>query len=101
MDYIEAFKNLKNHSKYSRKTPQKAVLLLSIIDMCENCMISDNVIKYDERLKKMFSAMWNKVLPNEATLLHDVCIPFWYMQNEDFSAYCTRKRKGRYSFPHE
>lgn len=84
MDYIEAFKNLKNHSKYSRKTPQKAVLLLSIIDMCENCMISDNVIKYDERLKKMFSAMWNKVLPNEATLLHDVCIPFWYMQNEDF-----------------
>ena len=31
MDYVEAFENLKPNEKYGRKTPHKAVLLLTII----------------------------------------------------------------------
>lgn len=84
MDYIEAFRNLKTNNKYSRKSPHKAVLLLSIIDMYESCTISDNVIKYDDTLKSTFLNVWNKVLPDEATFLPEAYLPFWYMQSEGF-----------------
>ena len=36
MDYVEAFENLKPNEKYGRKTPHKAILLLTIIEMCES-----------------------------------------------------------------
>ena len=43
MDYVEAFENLKPNEKYGRKTPHKAVLLLTIIEMCE----SDEIYSLD------------------------------------------------------
>ena len=84
MDYIEAFKNLKTNNKYSRKSPHKAVLLLSVIELFENGVLSDNVVRYDETLKKKFLQVWNRTLPGEATFLPDVYLPFWYMQSELF-----------------
>ena len=54
MDYIEAFKNLKTNNKYSRKSPHKAVLLLTVIEMFENNSLTDNVICYDDILKNTF-----------------------------------------------
>lgn len=84
MDYVEAFKNLKTNNKYSRKSPHKAVLLLTIIDLFESCVLSDNIIRFDETLKQTFAKMWNKVLPNEATFLPEAYLPFWFMQSEGF-----------------
>ena len=43
MDYVEAFENLKPNENYGRKTPHKAVLLLTIIEMCE----SDEIYSLD------------------------------------------------------
>lgn len=84
MDYIEIFKNLKPNAKYSRKSPQKAILLLSIIDMYENKVLSDNEIKYDETLKNTYIKIWKKTLPNNNELFLEAYQPFWYMQSEDF-----------------
>lgn len=84
MDYLEAFGNLRQNTKYGRKSPQKAILLLAIIEMYENSVLSDNEIVYDETLKDTFLKVWNKVLPEDAVLLTEAYIPFWYMQNEDF-----------------
>ena len=84
MDYLEAFRNLKPNTKFGRKSPQKAILLLAIIEMYETCVLSDNEIVYDETLKGTFLKVWNKVLPEDTALLTEAYIPFWYMQNEDF-----------------
>lgn len=84
MDYVEAFSSLKTNNKYSRKSPHKAVLLLTIINLYESCTLTDNIIKYDDTLRYAFRDTWNKVLPNEATFLPDAYLPFWYMQSESF-----------------
>ena len=84
MDYLEAFRNLKPNTKFGRKSPQKAILLLAIIEMYETCVLSDNEIVYDETLKGTFLKVWNKVLPEDTALLTEAYIPFWYMEDEDF-----------------
>lgn len=84
MDYVEVFSSLKTNNKYSRKSPHKAVLLLTIIQLYESCTLTDNIIKYDDTLKSAFRDTWNKVLPNEATFQSEAYLPFWYMQSESF-----------------
>lgn len=84
MDYIEAFKNLKTNNKYSRKSPHKAILLLSVIEMYETNMLSENMILYDDMLKSTFQKVWERTLKDETLFHPELYLPFWYMQNEDF-----------------
>lgn len=84
MDYIEAFKNLKTNNKYSRKSPHKAILLLTIIEMYETNTLSENIIPYDDALKRTFQIVWERTLRNEPLFYPEAYLPFWYMQNEDF-----------------
>lgn len=84
MDYIEAFKNLKTNNKYSRKSPHKAVLLLTVIEMFENNSLTDNVICYDDILKNTFLKVWQKVLKDETLFHPEAYLPFWFLQSEDF-----------------
>ena len=84
MDYIEAFKNLRTNNKWGRKSPHKAVLLLTIIDLYEQNVLEENEIRYDETLKSTFLKMWNLVLPNEPLFHPDAYLPFWYLQNDFF-----------------
>ena len=84
MDYIEAFKNLKTNNKWGRKSPHKAVLMLTVIELYEKNIYTDNEIRYDETLKSTFLKMWNMVLPNEPLFLPDVYMPFWYLQSDKF-----------------
>lgn len=84
MDYIEAFRNLKPNTKYSRKSPQKAILLLAIIDMFDDNILQDNEIKYNETLKKTFLKVWHRILTGDTTFSSEAYLPFWYMQSEEF-----------------
>lgn len=84
MDYLYAFRNLRPNTKYGRKSPQKAILLLAIIELYETNVFMDNEITYNKALIETFLKVWNKVLPEETTFLPKAYIPFWYMQNEDF-----------------
>lgn len=84
MDYIEAFKNLKTNNKYSRKSPHKAILLLTVIEMYETNVLSENVILYDDELKRTFQKVWDRTLKDESLFHAEAYLPFWYMQSEDF-----------------
>lgn len=84
MDYIEAFSNLKTSNKYSRKSPHKAVLLLTIIELIERNQLSKNEIYYNELLVSTFQKVWNYVLPNEELFEAEAYFPFWFMQSERF-----------------
>lgn len=84
MDYIEAFRNLKTNNKYSRKSPHKAILLLTVIELIEKKIITTNEIKYDNQLKETFLQVWNRSLPNESLFIAEPYYPFWHMQKEEF-----------------
>lgn len=84
MDYIEAVKNLKTNNKWGRKSPHKAVLMLTVIELYEKNILMDNEIRYDETLKSTFLKMWNMVLPNEPLFHPEAYLPFWYLQSDNF-----------------
>ena len=84
MDYIGLFGNLSTNNRYSRKSPHKAMLLLTVIEMYEKGLLSDNVIRYDEELKKQFVSVWSKFLNDETEFQPSAYLPFWYMQSESF-----------------
>lgn len=84
MDYIEVFKNLRANNKYGRKSPHKAVLMLTIIEMYEDNILTDNEIYYDDKLKSIYLKVWNNVLPNNRLFHSEAYLPFWYMQNDSF-----------------
>lgn len=84
MDYIEAFAHLHTNPKWGRKSPHKAILLLTVIEMYETNILMDNEIHYDETLKDTFQKMWAKILPDESLFCAEAYLPFWYMQSEQF-----------------
>lgn len=84
MDYIEAVKNLKTNNKWGRKSPHKAVLMLTVIELYEKNILMDNEIRYDETLKSTFLKIWNLVLPNEPLFHPEAYLPFWYLQSDNF-----------------
>ena len=84
MDYIGLFGNLNTNNRYSRKSPHKAMLLLTVIEMYEKGLLSDNVIRYDEELKKQFVSVWSKFLNDETEFQPSAYLPYWYMQSESF-----------------
>ena len=84
MDYIEVFENLKPIKKYARKSPQKAVLLLAIIELYDSELLEDNMIEYNDTLASTYLRLWNQLLPNNAMLLPEMNQTFWAMNNEDF-----------------
>lgn len=83
MNYLEAFGNLRPNTKYARKSPLKAVLLLAIIELYEKNILLDNEIKYNDELKAAYLEVWNKIMPT-GSLMSEAFLPYWYMQNEDF-----------------
>ena len=75
MDYIEAVKNLKTNNKWGRKSPHKAVLMLTVIELYEKNILIDNEIRYDETLKSTFLKIWNLVLPDEPLFHPEAYLP--------------------------
>ena len=84
MDYIEAFGNLRTNQKWGRKSPHKAVLMLTVIELFEKNVLSDNEIYYDDTLKATFLQVWKRVLPNEPIFHPEAYLPFWYLQGDSF-----------------
>ena len=84
MDYTEAFKNLRTNNKYGRRSPHKAVLMLTVIELYEQNVLSDNEIYYNDTLKSMFLKVWNRVLPSEPLFHPEAYLAFWYLQSDSF-----------------
>lgn len=58
--------------------------MLTVIELYEQNILTDNEIFYDENLKSMFLKVWNRVLPKEPLFHPDAYLPFWYLQNDSF-----------------
>lgn len=84
MDYLDAFKHLRTNNKYGKKSPHKAVMMLTVIELYEQNVLSDNEIYFNDSLKKMFLRVWNKVLPDEMFFQSEAYLPFWYLQSDLF-----------------
>ena len=84
MDYIDSFKNLRTNNKYGRKSPHKAILMLTVIELFEKNILTDNEIYYDDTLKDTFREVWNRSLPEEPIFHPDAYLPFWYLQSDSF-----------------
>lgn len=84
MDYVEAFQNLRTNNKYGRRSPHKAVMMLTVIELYEQNELSENEIVYDDSLKTMFLQVWNRVLPDEPLFHPEAYLPFWYLQSDSF-----------------
>ena len=84
MDYVEAFHDLRTNNRWGRKSPHKAVLMLTVIQLFERNVLSDNEIYYDDALKSMYLKMWNKVFPSEPIFHSEAYLPFWYLQSDCF-----------------
>ena len=48
MDYVEVFQNLRTNNKWGRKSPHKAALMLTVIELYEKNVLTDNEIYYDD-----------------------------------------------------
>ena len=84
MDYFDVFRNIKGNCKYSRKSPEKSVLLLAVINLFEEGKISDNEIRYNDTLKSEYLRIWNQLLPYDNKLYSDAYVAFWYLESERF-----------------
>lgn len=84
MDYIEEFRNLSTNQKYSRPSPHKPILLLTVISMFEKEILTTNKIIYNEELKRVFEEMWKRIIPHESLFVPGVYLPFWYLQSDKF-----------------
>lgn len=84
MDYVEAFQNLRTNNKYGRRSPHKAVMMLTVIELYEQNVLSENEIFYDDTLKSMFLKVWNRVLSEEPLFHSEAYLPFWYLQSDSF-----------------
>ena len=58
--------------------------MLTVIELFEKSILTDNEICYDDKLKSMFLKVWNRVLPKEPLFHSDAYLPFWYLQNDSF-----------------
>ena len=84
MDYIEAFENLKPIKKYARKSPLKAVMLLTVIELYDSEAIYENIIEFNDQLAATYLNLWNKLMPNDTILVPEINYSFWAMTNENF-----------------
>lgn len=83
-NYPDQFKHLKPIYNNRRKSPEKAILLLTIIRLHELGQLEDNEIRFYSELKKSFFSVWKELLDSESLFAPDLYIPFWYMEEESF-----------------
>lgn len=79
--YKNAFANLHVKVIDGRKLPNKAILLISVMDLVRCGYISENCIKLDDTIKIAFENNW-KIFVNTNTPI--VWTPFWHMKKESF-----------------
>lgn len=81
-DYVREFSSLSVGIAKGRKLPHKAILLMSIINLIENGVITENRIELDKTIVNAFSSCWEKYYSD--TKLPSLWVPFWYLKSESF-----------------
>ena len=82
--YADCFSSLHTAMKLSKPAPHKALLLLSVIDLVERCIITDNHIELSDVLVKTFKANVKKFYAKSPIFTPEVTKPYFHMQHEPF-----------------
>ena len=80
-DYIGEFENMSVGVSKGKKLPHKAILLLSLMNMIEAGIISDNRIDLDNAITYAFAYTWNTYYD---TKVPTVWTPFYHLKSEPF-----------------
>lgn len=81
-DYEKEFANLSVGSAKGKKSPHKAILLMSIMNLISEGVITKNRIELDKVISNAFSTCWKGYFGD--VKLPSIWIPFWYLKSESF-----------------
>ena len=90
-NYIKQFTSLHINKTACGVSPNKAILLLSILDLIEKNELLSQFIEYRDRIIKLFNKNWNYFVGSTLTHTPDPGAAFWRMQKEPFWELCFRK----------
>lgn len=79
--YKNAFSNLHVKIEGGRRFPNKAILLISIMELVRCGYIMKNQIYLDDTIKVSFEYKWRMYIGTEPPI---VWTPFWHMKKEPF-----------------
>ena len=95
--YINEFEHLNTNVRDGKPSPHKPILLLSIINLIEVCIITDNKIELNDDLNLSFAAIWREYVDPTLRYNCNIALPYFYMDSESFwklkkSKYYEEKR---------
>lgn len=82
--YIDCFSSLNTMKKCGKPAPHKALLLLSVIDLVERGVITDNRVVLSEEMERAFKQNTLKYLGESTLFQPKINYPFWHMRSEIF-----------------
>lgn len=80
--YIAAFSNLHVKITNGIKSPNKAIMLLSVIDLIRSGYITTNKIELNEAVEEAFIWNWRVYVSTDSKPYP--WTPFWHLKNEPF-----------------
>ena len=81
LDYYNKISNLKTKVENGKKKPNKAIMLLSVIDLIRCGYLIENKIYIDSVIELSFKRQWSLYLHNTPP----VCwTPFWHLKQDGF-----------------
>lgn len=82
--YKDCFSSLHTMKKAGKQAPHKALLLLSVIDLVERGIITDNHITLNEELIKHFKLNTKRLLGDSIIFHPTVNYPYYHLHSEPF-----------------
>lgn len=82
--YSELFQSLNTAKRMGKSAPHKAVMLISVIDMIQTGLVTENTIYFTEALERMFELNWKRYVGDSILFNPTPATPFWHLGGEPF-----------------
>ncbi|MDD5912133.1 MAG: hypothetical protein PUC61_08440 [Bacteroidales bacterium] len=82
--YVAQFTSLNTARRMGKSAPHKAVMLISIIDMIQTGLVTENSIYFTEALERMFELNWKRYVGDSILFNPTPATPFWHLGGEPF-----------------
>ena len=82
--FSELFLSLNTARRMGKSAPHKAVMLISVIDMIQTGLVTENSIYFTEALERMFELNWKRYVGDSILFNPTPATPFWHLGGEPF-----------------
>ena len=82
--YVAQFTSLNTARRMGKSAPHKAVMLISVIDMIQTGLVTENSIYFTEALERMFELNWKRYVGDSILFNPTPATPFWHLGGEPF-----------------